>query len=309
MNVIRRGTLNYVIPELKNESNPIFVPNLKVNEIREYPVPDQRSIRSMYYYDMFIYITQDNGIDGESWISRLTVSHNYDTNAYASQTINNTYIEEFIQTPNPTPIDNITTTKGLTIHKNKLYIADTVVINGVTTGVIDVHTLDTNPNSNTYGNITDTNPKLVGSNTENSEVEQFNRDVPYISPLGRNNVGFYIGTVSAMFQMKNILSYPMIHRLIICIKCIQILVIRYKYNIVDLTPSIITFLEGYFGYRNGSAVISTFNKPYGIAVILKKLIMKLENFYLQIFILLIEITMLFVSGIVYHLKLLQLLEI
>ena len=71
MNVIRRGTLNYVIPELKNESNPIFVPNLRVNGNKEYPVPDQRSIRSMYYYDMFIYITQDNGIDGESWISVL----------------------------------------------------------------------------------------------------------------------------------------------------------------------------------------------------------------------------------------------
>ena len=47
-----------------------------------------------------------------------------------------------------------------------------MVINNESIGVIDVHTLDTNP-SNTYGNITDTNPKLVGSNTENSEVEQF----------------------------------------------------------------------------------------------------------------------------------------
>ena len=268
MNVIRRGTLNYVIPELKNESNPIFVPNLKVNEIREYPVPDQRSIRSMYHYDMFIYITQDNGIDGESWISRLTVSLNYDTNVYASQTINNTYKEKFIQTPNPTPIDNITTTKGLTIHKNKLYIADTVVINNETIGVIDVHTLDTNPNSNSYGNITDTNPKLVGSNTENSEVEQFNRDVPYISPFGRNNVGFYIGTISAMCSneeyiiLSNDSSPHYLYKMYTDFGNY-----RYKYNIEDLTPSTITFFgKGISGYRNGSAAISTFNKPYGIAV-------------------------------------------
>ena len=42
---------------------------------------------------------------------------------------------------------------------------------------------------------------------------------------------------------------------------------KYKYNIEDLTPSTITFLEKVFpGIENGSAAISTFNKPYGIAV-------------------------------------------
>ena len=268
MNVIRRGTLNYVVPELKNESNPTFVPSLRVNEIREYPLPHQRSIRSMYYYDMFIYIIQDNGIDGKSWISRLTVSLNYNTNAYASQTINNTYKEDFISTPNPTPINNVTTTKGLTVHKNKLYIADNVVINNESIGVIDVHTLDTNPNSVTYGNITGTNPKLVGSNIQNSEVEQFYRRVPYISPLGRNNVGFYIGTISAMCSneeyiiLSNDSSPYYLYKMYTDFGNY-----RYKYNEVDLTPSTITFFgKDISGYRNGSAAISRFNKPYGIAV-------------------------------------------
>ena len=268
MNNIRRGTLNYVIPELKNESNPIFVPNLKVNEIREYPIPNQRSIRSMYFYDMFIYITQDNGIDGESWISRLTVSLYYDTNIYASQTINNTYQEKFIKAPSAVPVNNITSTKGLTVHKNKLYIADTVVINGVPIGVIDVHTLDTNPNSNSYGNITDTNPKLVGSNQLDSEVEEFNRLIPYISPLGRNYVGFYIGIISTMCSndeyilLSNDSSPHYLYKMYTDFGNY-----KYKYNIEDLTPSTITFFgKGIPGYRNGSAAITTFNKPYGIAV-------------------------------------------
>ena len=268
MNIIRRGTLNYVVPELKNESNPIFIPNLRVNEIREYPLPAQRSIRSMYFYDMFIYITQDNGIDDESWISRLTVSLYYDTDRYVNQTINNTYQEKFIQTPNNTPINNVTTTKGLTIHKDKLYIADTVVINDESIGVIDVHTLDTNPASTSYGNITYTNQKLVGSNTEYSEVEEFNRLVPYISPLGRNYTGFYIGIISSMCSndeyiiLSNESAPHYLYKMYTDFGSY-----RYKYNIEDLTPPTITFFgKGIPGYRNGSAAISTFNKPYGIAV-------------------------------------------
>lgn len=268
MNVIRRGTLNYVVPELKNESNPTFVPSLRVNEIREYPLLHQRSIRSMYYYDMFIYIIQDNGIDGKSWISRLTVSLYYDINTYISQTINNTYEEKFIQTPNTIPVNNVTTTKGLTIHKNKLYIADTVIINNETIGVIDVHTLDTNYNSISYGNITDTNPKLVGSNQEYSEVDEFNRLIPYVSPLGRNYVGFYIGIISAICSndeyiiLANDSSPHYLYKMYADFGNY-----RYKYNVEDLTPPSITFFgKGIAGYRNGSAAISTFNKPYGIAV-------------------------------------------
>ena len=122
-----------------------------------------------------------------------------------------------------------------------------MLLNGVTTGVIDVHTLDTNPNSNSYGNITDTNPKLVGSNTENSEVKQFNRDVPYISPLGRNNVGFYIGTISAMCSneeyiiLSNDSSPHYLYKMYTDFGNY-----RYKYNIEDLTPSTILFLERVF---------------------------------------------------------------
>jgi len=266
LDIMRRGSIEYSIPEIRDDYNPLFTPPLTSNEVRKYPFTNDFSIRNMYMYDIFIFIVRSTGLDNESWISRLTVSSLL--TAAAEQTINGAFTEKFIKAPVITVTNNITSTIGMTVHKTKLYIVDNEVgLNS--TGYIDVHTLDTNSNSNTYGNITNSNLKLIGADQTNSEVNQFNRKKPYINIYGQSYEGFYIGVINAIYSTNDyiLLSNNDSEGLSYLYKLYTDLGnYHYKYNILETYPKTTTlFGKDTPGYSNGLSAVCTFNNPSNIA--------------------------------------------
>ena len=269
LDVMRRGSIEYSIPEIKDDYNPSFIPPLIPDEVRKYPFTNDFSIRNMYMYDIFIFIVRSNGIDNENWISRLTVSSLL--TAAADQTINGAFTEKFIKAPVITVTNNITSTIGMTVHKDKLYIADNDNVNSI--GCIDAHTLDTNPGitkhaNTTYGNITDSNFKLIGADQTNSEVNQFNRKKPYISIYGESYEGFYIGLISAisstdeyiLLSNSDITEGSYIYKLYVDQGNYL-----YKYNILETYPKTTTlFGKDTPGYSNGLSAVCTLNNPSNI---------------------------------------------
>lgn len=266
LNDIRRGSIQYTIPELKDEFNPLFSPPLTVGEIIKYPLPADFSVRNMYLYDMFIFIVKENVINDPvnntpvSWVSRLTVSLNSDPSSLITGTINGTFYDQFVSSSSDS-LDNFSVIAGITVHKNKLYVADNK-------GYLDSHNIDTNQSSSTYGSITKTKYKLIGGSQTMAELIRFNVLKPRVDIYGRSFEGFYIGPINSMHSTD---SYILLSNNIAPFYIYKMYAdfgdYTYKYNITNQTPTTSSFVgKTTYGYTNGSAALTTFNKPYNIAV-------------------------------------------
>ena len=266
-NIIRRGTINYTIPELKDDYNPLFNPSLQFDEIRNFPLDNPFPIISMNSFDIFIYLIRKNslevGAEQQCWISRLTISDNLPGSQKPAHTLNGAFREKFVKCPVVITDNNLSSAVRIIKHKNKLYIAD----NDDFTGYIDVHTLDTNSNSITYGEITNSKLKLIGDEPENSEVKQFNKLIPYVSVYNQSFIGFYIGKISSICSNNDyILLSNQSAPYFIYKMNIDLDVFYYKYNTIYTYPRTKgAFGNGISDYSNGSAALSSFNNPYNIA--------------------------------------------